>query len=143
MLRTALMTSAAVVVAGSALAMGPRVETYQVEGYLDQAPADARVIERLELGRGATQRTLFVTATAGSGTVEICPSCDALFETTGTFSVTGDADDVERLLSAPEGGKVSGLFTRPRADMQVVVDQVEASGESKTVADATLLDNQG
>lgn len=144
MLRTAMMTGVAVVVAaGSALAMGPRMETYQVEGYLDQAPADAQVIERLALGHGETERVLHVTATAGSSTVEVCPSCDPFFDTAGTFAVTGDSDDVERLLSAPRGGKVSGLFTRPRADLQVVVDHVETSGGSEAVADATLLDNQG
>ena len=125
MIRSALLTSAfALVGASVALAMGPRVESYGVEGYLDRAPESAQVIDEIAIRHGETSRTLYVTAVAGDGTVEICPSCDGLFNANGPFLMGGDEEAIDRILATPEGGKVSAHLTRPRADLHVIVDQV-------------------
>lgn len=125
MVRSALLASAfALVGASVALAMGPRVESYGVEGYLDRAPESAQVIDEISIRHGETSRTLYVTAVAGNGTVEICPSCDGLFDTSAPLLMSGDDESISRILATPEGGKVSAFFTRPRADRQVIVDQV-------------------
>lgn len=144
MLRTAVLTTLAVwVTASSALAIGPRLEAFRVQGYVDRAPADVRVLDRLEVGRGESARTIFVTESVPVAGADGCASCDALYDMRSRYDVVGDRGDVERLLETPVGAKISAVLTRPRADRHLLVQDVDAD-DSKSVADAVpSFDPQG
>jgi len=134
-MRSTFIWSAALtlVTAASALAMGPRVESYQVEGYLDHAPKGALVVETLQIDTGDGERTLYVTASEDRS-AEVCPSCDPLFETDAAFTLRGDDQEVRQIVDSPEGTKISGSFLRARQYPEILVDSIDVIDRSKDLA---------
>lgn len=134
-MRSTLFWSTAItlVTATSALAMGPRVESYRVEGYLDRAPDNVSVIDTLQIDTGDETRTLHVTASEDRS-VEVCPSCDPLFDSEESFTLRGDDAEVRQIVNSPEGSKITGAFLRARQYPEILVEGIDVIDRSDGVA---------
>lgn len=119
----------------SASAIGPRIEAFRVEGYLDRAPADTRVIEEMKIGRGAQTRIVYVVASDELST-ESCASCPSMYVPGQAYSIVGDAADVTKLLETPAGEKIFAVFSRPRSDRHMLVQDVMTGDDAKSVAES-------
>jgi hypothetical protein len=82
---------------------------FQIEGYLDRAPDDAKVIDRVHItAPGKRTRELLVTNYRAIGGVLLDRYLSReLFD---KWSVSGDRSAVARLLEAPAGARVAGTF---------------------------------
>lgn len=144
MLRSAVISGIVTLLGvGSATAIGPHLEAYRVKGHLDRAPESARVLDRLEIGRGATARTLHVVASEPVLDAGACPSCPTMFEARGRYDVVGDGGDVARLLESPLGAEFSAVLTRPRSDRHLLVQDVVADDAKSVVESDRLAEPRG
>ena len=103
----------ALVVAPQAAAFGVVVPSpppvYRIEGYLDRAPADAKVIDRIDVtASGRPVRWLLVTSYRSFGSVLLDRYLSRAMR--HPWLVRGPADDVGRLLGAAAGARIEGTF---------------------------------
>ena len=93
------------VFATTAFAFVDSFQLYDIEGYLDRTPQGATIVARLDIGTaGAPRRQLFVTSYRRSG---------GLFDgklSAEAYLLRGNPADVLRLLGAPQGSAVKGMF---------------------------------
>ena len=80
---------------------------YLIQGYLDQAPKDAKVIDRVEIAAsGERSRQLLVTSYRSPGVLLDYRSREPMLP----YHVIGNPAYVFRLLEAPQGTQIEGTF---------------------------------
>ena len=87
------------------LAAASSFELYTVEGYLDRAPSDAKVIGRLDVtDPDARTRAIFVTAYRSRGPAYVGS------ELSRAARLRGRPEEMSRLVAAPAGAAVKLTF---------------------------------
>jgi hypothetical protein len=120
-----LTALAGFVAAQAAMSLNPTnsLELYTIEGYMDRAPSQAKVVGRVELSESITRtRNLLVTA---------CRSSRATYddlELAHAARLHGKSGEVSRLLAAPAGAAVKvtfAVYTQPVTSLLIaqIVDQ--------------------
>ncbi|MGH7897670.1 MAG: hypothetical protein ACREQQ_06940 [Candidatus Binatia bacterium] len=81
---------------------------YMIRGYLDRAPDGARIVDRIEIAHGRDARRLLVASygTPGVTTLDLYLSRSMV----QTYWLSGDEAEVKRVMSAPPGTRIEGLF---------------------------------
>lgn len=80
-----------------------------IDGYLDKAPASAKIVDRVEVfASGKPKRWLLVTSYAAPGDVMLDRYLS--WPLMHTYAVSGNREDVARLIGAPAGTAVKGTF---------------------------------
>lgn len=91
---------------GPSLAM----QVFQLDGYLDEAPAGKTIQAKLVLGNGSVNRLYLITKT----TIETGGDPDALYRNQGMqkpdFVLVGPEGPLGSILSAKKGAHLSGAF---------------------------------
>ena len=99
------------------------LELYTIEGYMDRAPSQAKIVGRVELSESITRtRNLLVTA---------CRSSRATYddlELAHAARLHGKSGEVSRLLAAPAGAAVKvtfAVYAQPVTSLLIaqIVDQ--------------------
>jgi hypothetical protein len=81
---------------------------YIIEGYLDRAPQDAKIQDRLEITAHGRRRTLLVTSYGTPGETGFDRYLSRVMAQ--PFAIEGPSDEVDRLAAAPAGTKIAGTF---------------------------------
>jgi hypothetical protein len=100
-----LTALAGFVAAQAALSLSPAnaLELYTIEGYMDRAPSQARILGRVEVSASMT-RTRYLLVTA-------CRSSKATYHDLElAHAARGKSEEVSRLLAAPAGAAVKLKF---------------------------------
>jgi len=86
-----------------------RPPLYLIEGYLDRAPKEANVLDRIEISAQSRRHTLLITgyATPGESGLDRYLSRVVMAQ---SFAIQGAPEDVDRLAGAPSGTKIAGTF---------------------------------
>jgi hypothetical protein len=82
---------------------------YLIDGYLDRTPEGVPALDEIAVAaRGKADRKLFVTeyGTPGETMLDMHLSRNMA----RTYSLTGSVEEVARMIDAPEGAQVRGLF---------------------------------
>jgi hypothetical protein len=81
---------------------------YLIEGYLDRAPKEADILDRIEITAQGRRHTLLITryGTSGDG-LDRYLSRVVMAQ---SFAIQGAPEDVDRLAGAPSGTKIAGTF---------------------------------
>jgi hypothetical protein len=120
-----LTALAGFVAAQAAMSLNPAnaLELYTIEGYMDRAPSQAKIVGRVELSESVTRmRYLLVTA---------CRSSRATYgdlELAHATRLHGKSGEVSRLLAAPAGAAVKvtfAVYAQPVTSLLIaqIVDQ--------------------
>jgi len=125
---TTLMVGALLVAAATA-ADARRIaipSPYIIEGYLDRAPPEAKVIDRVEVfSSGRAKRWLLVTSYRAPGEISLDRYLSWPLE--HTYAVSGKRDEVARLFEAPAGAQIKGTFlVYARAYPTLVISELDA-----------------
>lgn len=95
---------------------------YELEGYLDEAPKDAKVLQTVVLGYGPKDRTYLVTKSQIQGDGDP----DALYRNLGMFKpdfiLVGPDDLMEKIIGAKKGASLKGMFYYRRGMHNLEVD---------------------
>jgi hypothetical protein len=99
--------------ATSAFALWPsnlphQPQLYVIQGYLDRAPENAAIMDRIGIEAHGKRRTLLVTWYGTPGETGLDRYLSRSMAQ--PFSVNGTKDDVRRLIEAPPGTRVDGTF---------------------------------
>jgi hypothetical protein len=81
---------------------------YLIEGYLDRAPRDAEIVDRIAITVQGRRHTLLITRYGMPG--ETGPDRYLSRVLPQPFAIQGGSEDVERLAGAPPGTKIAGTF---------------------------------
>ena len=111
--RLATVAAAIVISATASAALAVRIPLappiYIIDGYLDRAPKDAKVIDQIEISAyHQPKRTLLVTSYRAPGDVMLDRYLSRVL--VRPFVITGDPKDVSRILEAPAGTEIKGTF---------------------------------
>jgi hypothetical protein len=82
---------------------------YLIEGYLDRAPKEADVLDRIDITAQGRRHTLLITryATPGETGLDRYLSRVVMAQ---SFAIQGATEEVDRLAGAPPGTKIAGTF---------------------------------
>lgn len=83
---------------------------YTIDGYLDQAPADAKVLETAQIAAGRRRRTLLITAYWRFGSGNRAELVRELGRFHPDFLLQGPASDIASIADAPPGTRIHGTF---------------------------------
>jgi hypothetical protein len=82
---------------------------YIIDGYLERAPKDATVIDRIEISAyHQPKRWLLVTSYRAPGEIGLDRYLSRVL--VRPFMITGNPQDVSRILNAPAGTEIKGTF---------------------------------
>jgi hypothetical protein len=81
---------------------------YLIEGYLDRAPKEADVLDRIEITAQGRRHTLLITRYGTSGGTGLDRYLSRVMAE--SFAIQGAPEDVDRLAGAPLGTKIAGTF---------------------------------
>ena len=100
--------------AGHAFSLWPedlstRGELYTIHGYLDRAPEERRILDRIEVRTDGKVRTLLVTwyGTPGETMLDRHLSRNM----SRRYTIHGSREEVRRLAGSAPGTKIRGMFT--------------------------------
>ena len=110
--------------ASSASAIGPRIERYSMEGYLDRAPEGSQVVGTVRIAREGASRTIVITASEDTDQTIVCSSCDSPLAVGYEFALIGDEKGVDELFHVSAGTKISSVFTRTRTDRYLILSPI-------------------
>ncbi len=128
----------------SAMAMGPRLAAHNVEGYLDQAPAGAQVVEKVMVKHGDSKRMLVIVKhDQPSSEIGISSGINELSTPVGALELRGTSEQISRVMASPTGTHVLGFFVQPRSYPVLIVGSVETDAPVKALAAGALPANQG
>ena len=82
---------------------------YLIEGYLDRAPENAKILDRVDITAQGRRHTLLITryATPGETGLDRYLSRVVMAQ---SFAIQGATEEVDRLAGAPPGTKIAGTF---------------------------------
>ena len=81
---------------------------YIIRGYLDQAPPDAKIMDRIEISANHKNRTLLVTWYGTPGETMLDRYLSRVMA--HPYSIRGANEDVSRIIDAPPGSEIEGTF---------------------------------
>ncbi len=81
-----------------------------IDGYLDQAPADVKVLETAQIGAGRRRRTLLITAYWRVGDGSRAELVRELGRFNPDFLLQGPSADIAGIAGAPPGTHIHGTF---------------------------------
>jgi hypothetical protein len=81
---------------------------YLIEGYLDRAPQDAEIVDRIDITAQGRRHTLLITRYGMPGETGLDRYLSRVMAE--SFAIQGASEDVERLAGAPSGTKIAGTF---------------------------------
>jgi hypothetical protein len=81
---------------------------YLIEGYLDRAPQEAEVVDRIHITAQGRRHTLLILRYGMPGEIGLDRYLSRVM--TESFAIQGASEDVERLAGAPSGTKIAGTF---------------------------------
>ena len=81
---------------------------YIIRGYLDQAPPDAKIMDRIEISANHKNRTLLVTWYGTPGETMLDRYLSRVMA--HPYSTRGAKEDVSRIIDAPPGSEIEGTF---------------------------------
>ena len=81
---------------------------YIIEGYLDRAPQDAKIQDRIDITAHGRRHTLLVTRYGTPGETGLDGYLSRVMAQ--PFAIEGTSEDVDRLVDAPPGTKIAGMF---------------------------------
>ena len=116
LLRTLLAAAAiflTAAVAASAFSLWPnglphQPQLYVIQGYLDRAPEQTAIMDRIDIQAHGTRRTLLVTWYGTPGETDLDRYLSRSMAQ--PFTVNGAKEDVRRLIDASPGARVEGTF---------------------------------
>jgi hypothetical protein len=82
---------------------------YLIEGYLDRAPKEADVLDRIGITAQGRRHTLLITRYATPGETGLDRYLSRVVMA-HSFAIQGAPEDVDRLAGAPSGTKIAGTF---------------------------------
>lgn len=103
-----LVASHAQCFASPARAGSPPPSVYVIEGYLDRAPKDARILDRIDISANGRRHTLLVTRFGAPGETRLGRRLS--WAMAASFTLRGTPEEVDRLADARSGAKVAGTF---------------------------------
>lgn len=128
--RAAILTL--LVGATGAFASGPSLEGYRIDAYIDEAPPNAHVMERVQVRVRDVPRTLLVVSYEQNPLSTQCNSCEHLFDVRGSLQASGSEEAIERMIASPRGTRVSGTLLRPRSRV-LVIQELGPPAENRTL----------
>ena len=81
---------------------------YLIEGYLDRAPEEAEIIDRIEITTQGRRHTLLITRYGTPSETGLDRYLSRV--TPQSFAIRGASEDVERIANASSGTKIAGTF---------------------------------
>ena len=81
---------------------------YIIEGYLDRAPHDVEIQDKIDITAHGRRHTLLVTRYGTPGETGLDRYLSRVMAQ--PFAIQGTSEDVERLANAPAGTKIAGTF---------------------------------
>jgi hypothetical protein len=81
---------------------------YVIEGYLDRAPEQAEIRDRIEIVARGRRHSLLVTRYGTPGEMGLDRYLSRVM--TQPFTIEGTSEDVDRLDAAPNGARIAGTF---------------------------------
>ncbi len=85
-----------------------RPSLYVIEGYLDRAPEDAEILDRIDITAQGRRHTLLITRYGTPGETGFDRYLSRVMAQ--SFAIRGAPEDVDRLGGAPSGTKIAGTF---------------------------------
>jgi hypothetical protein len=81
---------------------------YVIEGYLDRAPEQAEIRDRIEIVVQGRRRSLLVTRYGTPGEIGLDRYLSRVM--TQPFAIEGTSEEVDRFGAAPSGARIAGTF---------------------------------
>jgi hypothetical protein len=81
---------------------------YVIEGYLDRAPEQAEIRDRIEIVVQGRRHSLLVTRYGTPGEIGLDRYLSRVM--TQPFAIEGTSEEVDRLGAAPSGARIAGTF---------------------------------
>src|SRR5205085_120245 len=131
--RLAMLAAAVGISATASAALALRIPLapppiYIIDGYLDRAPKDATVIDRIEISADhGPKRSLLVTSYRAPGEIGLDRYLSRVL--VRPFIITGKSEDVSRIANAPAGSEIKGTFVvYTRSYPSLHIAQLESPG---------------
>jgi len=83
-------------------------QLYIIRGYLDEAPKDAKIADRIEIAANGKHRMLLVTWYGTPGETLLDRYLSRVMAR--PFTIRGPGEDVSRMIDAPSGTEIEGTF---------------------------------
>lgn len=90
---------------------------FTIEGYLDAAPPDAKVLEKAQVAAGNRERTLLITEYWRIGTGNRADLVRELGRFHPDFLLQGTPSDLPAIVEAPAGTRIHGTFSLSRGGL--------------------------
>ena len=105
-------------------------ELYVIEGYLDHAPEQTEIRDRIEIVVQGRRHWLLVTRYGTPGEIGLDRYLSRVM--TQPFAIEGTSEEVDRLGAAPSGARIAGTFAAytqgaPRLRIADLTDPAPAS----------------
>jgi hypothetical protein len=85
-----------------------RPPLYIIEGYLDRAPKEAEIVDRIDITVQGRRHTLLIARYATPGETGLDRYLSRVMAQ--SFAIQGASEEVDRLAGAPPGTKIAGTF---------------------------------
>jgi len=108
---------------GRAIASDPGEQTTYVEGYLDEAPADAEPVETIEITRDGRERVLIIVTARSAGRERVAFGGEA-----GELplQVRGAKKEVSELMTSNPGERIRATMKYYPASRAVLIQDIDS-----------------
>lgn len=118
---TLLVLAQAAPPGGGGSGFGAPPELYTIDGYLERAPKDAKVLYTAEIAVGQRQRNLLITAYWRVGTGNRAELVREIGRFHPDFLLQGPPGDLASIVDAPPGTRIHGTFKFSRGGLPTLL----------------------